>query len=61
MSEDVASSMNRDHELLKLQYEEAGKNFRAAWDLYLKFYVAFIALNFTAIMPLGVITIKSIQ
>jgi len=35
--------------LLRTQYQEIGTNFRTVWDFYLKFYIAFMALNFTAL------------
>jgi len=35
--------------ILKTQYEQVGTNFRAVWDLYLKFYTVFMTLNFTAL------------
>ena len=35
--------------LLEKQYTELGVNFRTVWDYYLKFYIAFMALNFTAL------------
>lgn len=35
--------------ILKSQYSEIGIMFRTVWDFYLKFYVAFMALNFTAL------------
>jgi len=40
--------MNRD-KLLELQYTAGAMMFQTVWDLYLKFYVAFMALNFTAL------------
>jgi hypothetical protein len=39
----------RQLSLLKIQYSEVGTQFRTVWDLYLKFYIAFMALNFTAL------------
>jgi hypothetical protein len=46
----VANSFEeRQQAFLQAQYQEVGINFRAVWDFYIKFYIAFIALNFTAL------------
>ena len=34
---------------LRAQYQEIGTFFRTVWDFYLKFYIAFMTLNFTAL------------
>lgn len=35
--------------LLAKQFEERSTNIRTAWDIYIKFYVAFLALNVAGI------------
>ncbi|MEA2603189.1 MAG: hypothetical protein QOF89_4181 [Acidobacteriota bacterium] len=35
--------------LLRKQFEERGTNIRMVWDFYIKFYIAFLALNIAGI------------